>query len=1051
MTYPVPASAQAETKLEFSSVETRAAVGLLSRSIRIVSDGATPGSEFTESAGNYFGGHLITRQGFEKFQLKGVEFRQLGQGGILGRYAVHFHLARKTPDNTYVRDSSVNESMTRWFTIHGTHGVTLERNVGYRSIGHGFYLEDATEIDNQLNANLGIFARAAIKNAQNPREVPGILAAHSSGGVNVDEFGYQSDYQSPSVFWIMNGWNEFKYNVAAGAGTCGACYWLVPGANGGPSAYMKWEGYAAEQKFVPGDAINTPSRAAMTPLKDFVGNSCTSAMHSFQAVGRVGACQGLGSGDLPVVPNPKAPNPPSDPNKPDPYYPVLSQGGGRWATRCPPGQDCSAIARCSSGNQANCDVTVIDHFTTSFNWARPDASAIWLRPQWALVSNSAITDVQGAGLTMVTGGGYSRSDVIPGYWGLARKNAFIGDTQFSQVDNPLHGNPLASNAGPFNPLSAKIGRDIAGLKCSNGANQSLYCASKDEGVLLQLTNFLGFQRLFNVYDGPSYQDSNAYLSIHPTMLSDCKPTVDGSNTRPCLNTGWATAENVLGPRKTFPPDSGKGPACYLPNAGIGWKQPSGFYYPPAFHSRNLSFGDDANANAEQRKQYEVAIRHYVIEPLYEPGKLIDDRKQVLDQYCNWNPGPSGPNTGPPQTFSPNFTAIDRMTVLNDDDGSLTGLRADAALQSAIKPTLSINLDPFFDAPESTAECASDRPLDGNTENSRGLPATANTSPYRYVSSVVYPRCAVTNSCGDSWERSCSSPQCYGVPLYRQLLKTGEPADDTQQVRMMGQDTSQRSTLTVDDGIYYIDTTKNAAAQGVPSKNVFKANDTYYVFFLYAKAAIRQSYQIYVGKDAGYKAEDKVQGVRVQVPANYQFDPLTPNWPQKWVRTYHPDSGMLEVTVDMSTPELKDEFSKKTSGLGKELCQPASLCGWDDQAKACKSTAEAANDPRFKGNGWNQQDRDAICAWSVRDFDCPSKGCIGFQFTMADKFVADNSDHRSWSYVDGQGKTQSYPRAFHEAPDPDTWDKTTLCRPAGAPTQGQCYYAKAPECPEYPKR
>ncbi|HKA30065.1 MAG TPA: hypothetical protein VKH82_11845 [Candidatus Binatia bacterium] len=44
---------------------------------------------------------------------------------------------------------------------------------------------------------------------------------------------YHSDSDTPSVFWIMNGWNDFQYNFAAGAGSCGVCYWLVPGYNSG--------------------------------------------------------------------------------------------------------------------------------------------------------------------------------------------------------------------------------------------------------------------------------------------------------------------------------------------------------------------------------------------------------------------------------------------------------------------------------------------------------------------------------------------------------------------------------------------------------------------------------------------------------------------------------------------------------------------------------------------------------------------------------------------------------------------------------------------------
>jgi hypothetical protein len=85
---------------------------------------------------------VIVRQGFKTFQVQGVEFHQMGQGGRIGHYPVHFHHARRTPANTFVRDSSIDDSMTRWIVLHGTQDVKLDRNVGYKSIGHGFYLED---------------------------------------------------------------------------------------------------------------------------------------------------------------------------------------------------------------------------------------------------------------------------------------------------------------------------------------------------------------------------------------------------------------------------------------------------------------------------------------------------------------------------------------------------------------------------------------------------------------------------------------------------------------------------------------------------------------------------------------------------------------------------------------------------------------------------------------------------------------------------------------------------------------------------------------------
>ena len=85
------------------------------------------------------------------------------------------------------------------------------------------------------------------------------------------------------------------------------------------------------------------------------------------------------------------------------------------------------------------------------------------------------------------------------------------------------------------------------------------------------------QRLFNIYDGPAYQDSNAYLDINPVVISDCHPS---QSPQTCLNSKWAGRATLGLPQD----DNG---VCYMPNAAIAWKQPNGFYYPPAFHSTNL--------------------------------------------------------------------------------------------------------------------------------------------------------------------------------------------------------------------------------------------------------------------------------------------------------------------------------------------------------------------------------------------------------------------------------------------------------------------------------
>ena len=73
-----------------------------------------------------------------------------------------------------------------------------------------------------------------------------------------------------------------------------------------------------------------------------------------------------------------------------------------------------------------------------------------------------------------------------------------------------------------------------------------------------------------------------------------------------------------------------------------------------------------------------------------------------------------------------------------------------------------------------------------------------------------------------WNRACTNESCYGVPLFRQdLMPKGDrdPNDQSKtlarSIRMMGQETGQRSTLTVNHGTYYLDT---AVEQGARSSS-----------------------------------------------------------------------------------------------------------------------------------------------------------------------------------------------------------------------------------------
>lgn len=87
-----------------------------------------------------------------------AEFRHLGKEGALGRYSLHFHLVGDTMRGSSVVGASIWDSGNRWLTIHGTNYLVVRDCVGYRSVGHGFFLEDGTEVFNVLDRNLAVQA-----------------------------------------------------------------------------------------------------------------------------------------------------------------------------------------------------------------------------------------------------------------------------------------------------------------------------------------------------------------------------------------------------------------------------------------------------------------------------------------------------------------------------------------------------------------------------------------------------------------------------------------------------------------------------------------------------------------------------------------------------------------------------------------------------------------------------------------------------------------------------------------------------------------------------
>jgi hypothetical protein len=137
-------------------------------------------------------GHTMYHMGSQG-AISYAEFRHLGKKDVLGRYAIHYHLAGNSMRGSYVIGASVWDSHNRWITIHGTNYLVVRDCVGYQSIGHGFFLEDGTEVHNVLDRNLAVQARRGKKL---PKQI------------------LSFDQNQGAGFWWANSLNTFTRNVS---------------------------------------------------------------------------------------------------------------------------------------------------------------------------------------------------------------------------------------------------------------------------------------------------------------------------------------------------------------------------------------------------------------------------------------------------------------------------------------------------------------------------------------------------------------------------------------------------------------------------------------------------------------------------------------------------------------------------------------------------------------------------------------------------------------------------------------------------------------------
>jgi hypothetical protein len=928
-------------------VETRAAVGLLSRDIRIYSLGDTYDQPFPSAAacgytadgqGNpttpadcYFGGHVIVRQGFRRFQVQGVEFHQLGQGGRLSHYPVHFHMAKSTAyTNAFVKDSSIDESLTRFVTIHATHDVTVARNVGYLSMGHGYYIEDGSEIDNLLCHNLAVSVQGSLaeyfeaQNADSPTHrfsppiLPSVSSTSPSGGPP-----YGSDTYFPVGVWMMNTWNEVVGNQVVGVGGFGSCYWLLGSGVSGPSQQLHW---STSTTTPAGYAGYNQAARRQAPLKRFRGNGCSTAQYALQTTLMVDPPNFSAAqyGYTPVT-NPYDVTNDMLPNVGGDYLPVLIGGVGCATQRTMPD---------TGENAGSCSLSVIDHFTTSFNWAPIDFGAIWLRPQFYAFTSGSVTDQLFGGITFVSGGAWTQAP--PGYFTITKDGVYTGSTH------------------PNTPFAGRFGPDFDLASCASNA-----CPLPADGTALFAGGFQP-KRLINIYDGPFFAEGNAFART-PALV--CDPKVVTNGTPECgIYMSTVEPESCGGVPSVQANPTTAGGMCVI-DAAVGWKQPNGFYYPPAFAFERSGFDGDT-------------VRHNVVDQYntYVQGTLAD---------------PSAPSTySPLQTYT-GITPIDSSTILNDLDGTFTGTCWGEGCDMVSEPnpqrrTSSVSANHFFDAPSQAPEC---------------LSYGVQTSPGELLTSVIAPLTA---------DGSAIDPTVWGtypaVPIYRQRLLSSETpcagsiCDGSkwscdQATFMMGAENGQAPYLTANGGVYYIDTdtagqTTACVANGNFNTAPFTAGKSYVLYQLFATDDSTMTYQLYTGSGAtGQWVWVQPHLTSATAPSNNMV--VSPITDPTLVDALNmnaavgPD-GVLQVTFDNSL--IADQFAF-TARSDDEKCVPRDACQVTASGDACELSS-----------GFGEPDLaavvDSICRkWATRvagttsdsgDLslaDCPASGCLGYSFTL----------------------------------------------------------------------
>ncbi|MFT7614835.1 MAG: cell migration-inducing and hyaluronan-binding protein, partial [Parvicellaceae bacterium] len=203
------------------SLDQRATIANLSRNILI----RPIGGDYLNSK---IGAHMMSMKGSEVY-VDSVEFKHMGQLGNLAKYPFHWHKVGNARGQ-FIKNSSIHDTFQRCITIHGTNYATVENNVCYNHIGHGYFLEHGSERKNKIIKNLGLVSKKACTptpiEVNSDQKISTYLNSGKCKALLVSDFhGVSARFPAPSTFWISNPDNDVSGNVASGSD--GSGFWMA--------------------------------------------------------------------------------------------------------------------------------------------------------------------------------------------------------------------------------------------------------------------------------------------------------------------------------------------------------------------------------------------------------------------------------------------------------------------------------------------------------------------------------------------------------------------------------------------------------------------------------------------------------------------------------------------------------------------------------------------------------------------------------------------------------------------------------------------------------